>query len=354
MAVDLTNAESKQGALDALKIILRSRKQPIKVTPGPGGGNGPQLQPPKNIEIEKGPKGNPGDPPDTPPDNPPDKPNGNPPPKGPKGPQQPPDGPTGGGDGGDEKDREETPQERADRIARINDPTDIASDLADIQQDTALRNAEIARKNAKRNAVDDLVNGVSGGNLSDFASFSADLFKAISSQVRQAKHKSDTYRRPNPSYAGTDYLMPGRDYLDKKQVPVIGVYFDQSGSWGAADIKRGIEAIACLAQFEKQRKLKIKLFFFADHLHDNPAACKREGGTHGFPEVLAHINNPANKIQNAIILTDSDVQGQTNWANQPNVAVPGCVWYLWKYGSRSKNAPKHLKGVRGTFQYELS
>jgi hypothetical protein len=27
---------------------------------------------------------------------------------------------------------------------------------------------------------------------------------------------------------------------------------------------------------------------------------------------------------------------------------------LWKHGSRSKTAPKHLKGVRGTFQYELN
>jgi hypothetical protein len=70
--------------------------------------------------------------------------------------------------------------------------------------------------------------------------------------------------------------------------------------------------------------------------------------------VLAHINNPANKIQNAIILTDSDIQGQTDWSQQPTVSIPGCVWYLWKSGSRSRSAPKHLKGARGTFQYELS
>ena len=315
MAVDLTNIESKQGALDALKMILKSRKQPIKVKGGGGGGGGPQLQPPKNIEVES-------------------------------------DGPVEPGDPGD---KSETPEEKAQRIARINDPDGIEQDIEDIKTDTELRNAEQARKNAKRNAVDDLVNGVAGGSLNDFSSFSADLFKAISTQVKQAKHKSDTYRRPNPSYAGTDYMMPGRDYLDKKQVPVIGVYFDQSGSWGQAEIKKGIEAIACLHQFERQKKLKIKLLFFADHLHDNPEACQSEGGTHGFPEVLAHINNPANKIQNVIILTDSDVQGQTtHWDRQPMVTVPGCVWFLWKHGRRSKNATKHLKGVRGNFQYELT
>lgn len=314
MAVDLTNSESKQGALDALKTILKSRQQPIKVRGGPGGGNGPQLTPPKNIEIEPegGDPGDPGDP------------------------------------------TKETPEQKAQRIARINDPDGIEQDIEDIKTDTELRNAEQARKNAKKNAVDDLINGVNGGSLGDFASFSADLFKAISTQVKQAKHKSDTYRRPNASYAGTPYLLPGKDYLDKKQVPVIAVYFDQSGSWGAAEIQRGIEAIACLYQFQKQKKLKIKLFFFANHLHDNPEDCKSEGGTAGFPEVLAHINNPANKIQNAIILTDSDIQRQTDWGKQPTVAVPGCVWFLWKRGSRSSNAPKHLKGVRGTFQYELT
>lgn len=202
MAVDLTNVESKQGALDALKMILKSRKQPIKVKGG-SGANGPQLQPPKNIEVEPGEPGNSGDQPEDP--------------NKAKGPAEP-------------GDLEETPEERANRIARINDPAGIDQDIKDIKVDTEIRNAEIARKNAKRNAVDDLVNGVSGGSLNDFASFSADLFKAIASQVKQAKHKSDTYRRPNASYAGTDYLMPGKDYLDKKQIPVIGVYFDQSGS----------------------------------------------------------------------------------------------------------------------------
>lgn len=205
MAVDLTNIESKQGALDALKLILKSRKQPIKVKNSSGGGGGPQLQPPKNIEIEGGEPGESGEQPADP-----NGPNSN--------------GPAGPGDLG------ETPEERADRIARINDPDGVEQDIDDIRQDTELRNAEILRKRAKRDAVDDLVNGVPGGSLHDFASFSADLFKAISTQVKQAKHKSDTYRRPNASYAGTDYLMPGKDYLDKKSVPVIGVYFDQSAS----------------------------------------------------------------------------------------------------------------------------
>jgi hypothetical protein len=329
MAVDLTNIESKQGALDALKLILKSRKQPIKVKgSSAAGGGGPQLQPPKNIEVESG---QPGDDPGSSPEG------------------------TVGAAQASRGNTEETAEERAQRIARINDPSNIDQDIEDIKTDTEIRNAEIARKNAKRNAVDDLVNGVAGGSLNDFASFSADLFKAISSQVKQAKYKSDTYRRPNASYAGTDYLMPGRDYLDKKQVPVIGVYFDQSGSWGPADIKKGINAIACLSQFERQKKLKIKLFFFAEHLHDTPKGQGwHESGTNGFPEVLAHINNPANRIHNAIILTDSDIQNQTDWGKQPTVSVPGCVWYLWRYGSRSKTAPRHLKGVRGTFQYELT
>ena len=64
MAVDLTIADSAKGAIDALKIILKSRQQPIKVKGGSGGGGGPQLQPPKNIEVEPDGPGEDGDKPE--------------------------------------------------------------------------------------------------------------------------------------------------------------------------------------------------------------------------------------------------------------------------------------------------
>jgi hypothetical protein len=53
-------------------------------------------------------------------------------------------------------------------------------------------------------------------------------------------------------------------------------------------------------------------------------------------------------------MSDSDIEGQTYWSNVPATEVPGCVWYLWKQGSRSRSAVTHLFGAEGTFQYNLN
>jgi hypothetical protein len=147
--------------------------------------------------------------------------------------------------------------------------------------------------------------------------------------------------------------MPGKDYPDKKEIPVIAVYFDQSGSWDSSDIKKGIQALASIRQFEVQKKIKLKLFYFANTVHDNPIDAQREGSTHAFPKILKHISNPANKITNVIVISDSDIENQTSWANCSETKVRGCVWFLWKDGSRSRTAPRYLKGERGNFEYNL-
>lgn len=248
MPIDLSNKESRQGAIDALKTILKSKKAPILVTPGPvGGGGGPQLQPPRNVKVRpQGPQGGPQPQPQQPQKGPEDDPKGpqnNPvkpgQPQGPQGGQQggqqgPQNGPQGqGGQGGgqqgptgngtgngggngsgggeeekekgkgqgekeptdplDELDDSETDEERKDRLERIKqdmDPETIAQDLDDIKRDTNIRQGEIMK--AKQDALDALTRETQGGNLSSFSSFSVDLFKAINSQVKQAKHKDDT------------------------------------------------------------------------------------------------------------------------------------------------------------------
>lgn len=389
MAIDLTNNESAKGAIDALKTILRSRQNPIIVEPGQiGKGKGPQLQLPQNVKVRPQPQPKQPQPqqPKTPED--PTKPEpGNKPKEktqdptdskdtqkqdgkagnGKQGEQENSQGLPGEGGEGQEDKKDPTKEEPSDnpwdklvddetedekkaRIDRINDTTNNQRDLDNIRQDKNLRDGEILR--AKQKEKDEIIKATQGATLQDFSSFSTDLFKAISTQIKTAKHKEDTYRRPNPSYAGTNYLVPGKDYPTKKEIPVVAVYFDQSMSWGASDIKRGLKAISSIARFEKQKRVKLKVYFFANHLHDTPEAARWEGGTHGFPEVLKHIANPANKITNAIIITDSDIEYQTNWKNQSAVRVRGCVWFLWGNG-RSLTAPKYLKGDRGTFEYSL-
>ncbi len=436
MAIDLTNNISAKGAVDALRTILKSRKQPLIIEPSKmGKGNGPQLQLPQNVKVRPQPQPKqpnepqinqpnqpkqPGEPtPNQPGQNQPNQPQqpgqnqpGQPQPNQPgqnqpgqnqpgqsqpgqsgqnqpgqqpqngqnqpgqQGQKQPGQDPQNGqnkqdkGDPGDQKSKQqsqpgedenkdpwdelvddETEDEKQARIDRINDPTNNQKDIDQIRQDKELRDGEILR--AKQKAKDEIIKATQGASLQDFSSFSADLFKAISTQIKPAKHKEDSYRRPNPSYAGTNYLVPGKDYPDKKEIPVIAVYFDQSASWGPSDVKKGLKAIASIARFEQQKRIKLKVLFFANHLHDKPKGQGwYENGTQGFPEVLAHINNPANKITNVIVLSDDDIEGQTDWQYQPHVRVRGCVWFLWGSG-RSLTAPKYLKGDRGNFEYKL-
>ena len=82
-------------------------------------------------------------------------------------------------------------------------------------------------------------------------------------------------------------------------------------------------------------------------------SARKEGTTYGFPKILEHLANPANKATNAIIITDNDVERMTYWQNCTPVELQGCVWFLWKNGSTSRRAPKYLKGRRGTYQYNL-
>jgi hypothetical protein len=284
MAIDLTNNISAKGAVDALRTILKSRKQPLIIEPSKmGKGNGPQLQLPQNVKVRPQPQpkqpndpqlnqpkkpgeptpNQPGQPqPNQPGQNPPGQPGQNQPGQQPQngqnqpgqnGQKQPGQDPQNGqnkqdkGDPSDQKSKQqsqpgedenkdpwdelvddETEDEKQARIDRINDPTNNQKDIDQIRQDKEIRDGEILR--AKQKAKDEIIKATQGASLQDFSSFSADLFKAISTQIKPAKHKEDSYRRPNPSYAGTNYLVPGKDYPDKKEIPVIAIYFDQSAS----------------------------------------------------------------------------------------------------------------------------
>jgi len=310
MALDLKDLNVKKGALDALRVILASRKKPIEVYQNDDDDDKETkvMKTPKNSKVMKHEDENPED---------------------------------GEGQG-------ETPEERQARINRINDPAEVEKDVNEIRQDTEIRKGDAIRAKNKELAK------ATGGNqrLLDFKDFGVDLFRAVKSQISTAKQPEDTYMRPNASYANSDYLMPGQDYPEKRNIPVIDIYFDQSGSWDADDIQKGLDALASIRQFEIRKKVKVNLYYFADHLHDNPRSARWEGGTSGFDEVLQNIKNT--QADNVIIMSDSDIESQTDWGRVSKVEIPGYVWFLWRYGDRSPKATVYLRGRRGTTQYNLN
>lgn len=311
MAIDLTDKAQRKGATDALKAILASRKETLEIDKGesgPGDGGSTLIMPKnsKQREIED------------------EIDNGTP---------------------------TETPEEKKSRLDRIQqDLTQdaIEADLAEIRDDTQMRRTEAERKlKAEKDA---LAKATAASTPLDFSSFEVDLYRAIKSQVTKAMHKADTWKRPNPTYAGTNLLMPGKDYPDKNGVVTIDVYFDQSGSWGSAEVDKGKQALKILDQFERRKKVKVRLFYFGDHLSTTPNGTG--GGTTGFHEVLENIKNST--TQNIIIMTDNDIDDQTTWKYCTPQSVRGCVWWIWGNHRKCIKSTAYVKGARGNYQYWLN
>ena len=132
----------------------------------------------------------------------------------------------------------------------------------------------------------------------------------------------------NQQYEGEDILRKGTTYKtqeDKNAIPVIDVYFDCSGSFDEDDIKKGKRAIASIKQFEDAGEIKINLFYFANHVYNEFAPARAEGGTRAWKDILSNI--VATKATNVVIITDSDMNRSAENFNQ-TVKVDGCVWWL--------------------------
>ena len=249
-------------------------------------------------------------------------------------------------DSDDESDEDR--QKRVTKIQKSFDDTDaVDQDINDIEADIAIKKADAMQ--AKQQELDRIARK---GQLLDFSEFSNDLFNAIKTQIGDSREPEDSFLKPNASYANSDVIMPSQIYDERPEIPTVNVYFDQSGSWGPGDIKKGIDALASIKDFEYQNRVRVNLYYFADHLHDTEKYNGwNEGGTGGFDEVIQNIRDTG--ATNVLVMTDDDIEYQTNWKNVPVTEVDGCVWYVWRYGSRSHQAPKHLFGAEGTFQYSL-
>ena len=126
-------------------------------------------------------------------------------------------------------------------------------------------------------------------------------------------------------------------------IPKINVYFDQSGSWGADDIKVGESAVATLNQYVKKKELVIDVYKFAERVGELDEYVG--GGTYGEP-IMKHIRET--RPDNVIVMTDSDISD----IKSP-VTVPGGVWILWRNGYVSDNLKDNLHGRKLTKYFNI-
>lgn len=154
------------------------------------------------------------------------------------------------------------------------------------------------------------------------------------------REKELTWRKPNKKYGPeSGIIAKGRAYVENKNIPLLAVYFDQSGSWGPDDVKIGQDAIASLNAYVKRGLLKIKVYYFSDDVSGN--AKEVEGGsTTATQKILDHIK--AIHADNVVIMTDSDMDYQGEFTS--TLKVKGGVWFLFRDGRVCNRLMDHLKG----------
>jgi len=171
--------------------------------------------------------------------------------------------------------------------------------------------------------------------------FKLSLDKFIKDEVDTLR--DGTWRKFNKTYANSSIIKKGVATVDGP-VPLINVYFDMSGSWDDNKIKSGEQAMSVLEKYKNKGEIKVKTYYFSNHVETEREVARAQGGTHGQP-IMDHIKQT--KPTNVIIMTDSDISDITT-----PVTVPGAVWLLFK-GGRSQNLIDNIHGKKETHVMDI-
>lgn len=225
---------------------------------------------------------------------------------------------------------------RAEEIRKLLDNRDF---MAGAVQET---NINIRKERAEREKV--LANarsryGKLGNSSGSLSNFKLDLRRFLSSLEGQEMERS--YKRFDPRYEGSGFIMPGKSRVDKLTVPKINVYWDTSGSFSNPAKTAGARAaIDTIQKYVKQGLIQTYTYYHSDNVYTTPSS----GGNNG-NNVIRHIQDT--KPDNVIIITDGDLS-DTSIACQ----VPGAVWMLF-YDYPSDGLVKNLTGKKQSKWYMI-
>lgn len=235
------------------------------------------------------------------------------------------------GNGNGLVDKEVREKNRLEKIRRLLQDRDVASKIEDETETNVSRSrSRTAAQNAKKY------------RNSPIKKFEDSLQKFVKSEIGNERNK--TWKKFNAGKDAVGLLGPSRATVRNKNIPLINVYFDRSGSWDEAKTAVGEQAIGTLNNYVRKKQIKIDLYYFANEVSDQDNNSLIGYGTRGEP-ILRHIQQT--RPDNVIIMTDDDITDCTS-----NVTVPGAVWFLWK-GGVSTNLQQHLKGRLETNDYYL-
>lgn len=381
----ITNDNIKQGALDALRLLITSKERPLQLKPDEIGDSKlvskedkKKLKMPKNVEVESD------DTNDKDKEKDGEKQQGTKKPlRDPKTIKQPDDKDDGqGGKGQDGQDntsqndgsqgsssqnRGGSDNETVNTVAEIgditdaneqeaskldNDPEAVKQDLDDYFNTVKSKQIEITRRKKQEDELRKRAEALKNRVLK-FPSFKTDLLKAVADQVRSKVRVHKTYQRMNPTYANSKLIMRGKEDVKLKQIPHIQVYLDCSGSMTGyhQQIK---DALKTLSDYEKKKLITLEYWYFADEISQN-ARDVIGGCTEAFDKILTNIKQT--KPDNVLILTDRDFDGQSHWDKCEKVKIPGCMWWVWPTkNARSVRAMEYIIPRVDThlFQYAIN
>ena len=246
----------------------------------------------------------------------------------------------------------------------LEDPLTI-DELNDEDSENRARDPEFQKMKAREKEKERLQKEIeasrslfSKGNIE---TFKADLKRAIGDQVQEMIDvEEETYAIVNRHHEEDDIAVPGIriDEIPDEKKPTIDVYFDQSGSWGTAEVEKGMAALKDILQLEKEGLLILNIYYFSKILSQDQKAARLEGSQECWDLVIENIMAEP-KTKNVIIMTDTDIGYDYGYAGHHGCikgaggTVQGCVWYLWKRGRRVPEARTKLKGLKGTFEYSV-
>lgn len=243
---------------------------------------------------------------------------------------------TAGGEAANKRGDNKTPlqspeaqQQRVDvaaRVAQIERELNDPNAFNEIEQEIVTQKRQDAIRRANKNANLEYARGGNGG----LANFKLDLRRFVERECGETEDR--TYRRFNPSYEDSGFIVRTRTRYYDDNIPVINVYWDTSGSFDDPKKTAGARAaINSIQGYEKKGLIKINVFYFNTQIHDKPVS----GGTDGNC-IIQHVQET--KPDNVIVISDSDINNAFDTAT-----VPGAVWCLF-YDS---NAPIFIKKLRG-------
>ena len=231
-----------------------------------------------------------------------------------------------------------TSKEQA-RLKRIQDALrdiNIERKIQDETEKAVLNDREVQKrkKAAQKNSTG---LSVRSGGLN---AFKASIDKFMKDELSYKRLPS--WKRPNKRYPEeTGIVLRGKARVETKNIPLLVVYFDQSGSWSKDDVQKGLAAIESLNYYVKQHKLKLEIYYFAVNIHTDAAAARIEGGTLDSATLVEDIKK--RKPNNVVIMTDSDPDYE---GYCPSVTVDGGVWLLFRDNSVSKQLYRNVNGKK--------